>query len=365
MEGWRDCNDKPLSPNLGSGETPMRHLASFLLAVAIPLLGETAGAQAALPPVEILATLPTPVNRVVATLNGQRLYYLTRPTPGVGGTAEVWLYDVPTRRSARVADGSLQQITVSPNGDRIAFSKSSGDINVVHIWTLPLDPITGLAAGVPRRASVGGGDLPFFSPDGSFIGFRGSDSARRLSVIPMNGGIERVLAHGMVRLYPSGWSADGSWIYFVGQRTYEAPFRLQRVSTIDGTTETILENVGIDGASLAPDGAHLSEAMPTDGYNALVDTNGTVLTNKIAEEWIGGNGWLTATKLLMVQHEHPRGLKTVSLSTGAVRDVLSPAYRVSDAAWAADGLRFAAVGELPGDSTRIIIAAADGSNRRT
>jgi len=67
----------------------------------------------------------------------------------------------------------------------------SEDQSSWHIWSMPLDPKTGLAAAPARRASMSQGDVPVY---------RGG---KDVTVLPANGGTERVLAPDSV--WPACW----------------------------------------------------------------------------------------------------------------------------------------------------------------
>ena len=87
---------------------------------------------------------------------------------------------------------------VSPQGDRLAFSRSSEDGTGDFVWTMPIDPKTGMATGQAQRVSLRPTTSgPKFSPDGKMLVFRagprpdGPGTGTEVIVVPSTGGAER------------------------------------------------------------------------------------------------------------------------------------------------------------------------------
>jgi len=123
--------------------------------------------------------------------------------------------DVANGQSWTVVDGYAASVDWSPNGELLAFSRWDEEAGSDFIWTLPIDPRTGRAAGEARRVSVSGGDVVAFSPDGESIAFADySGPGQRVVLVPTRGGRERVLAQAEGGISTIAWSSDGEWIYY-------------------------------------------------------------------------------------------------------------------------------------------------------
>ena len=360
----------------------MINIALFLIALTVQ--GPPAAPQIAIrpvsPPVKIIGELATgELQNVAPALNGRRIYYGTE-------TDELWLYDVASKRSTKIAtDVFLSPTSVSAQGNRIAFTRG------LAIWTMPLDPRTGLAAGPARRASVGNGGEPSLSPDGEWIAFvsPGKDLApgcewssaypprcgrKNLVVISSDGGSERVLLGEIVFIDYIKWSPDQKWLYFGNElhgSTRPGVFPM-RIAVDGGTPETIAaDQFLIDDVEqgLSPDGRFLgfSETASTSGARVLVIMD---LRGKATVRLPWADMWLSSTELLSWASHRVKPLKSISLVDGKVREVLPSAYDIGPPAWAPDGKRFAVLsnyerggGHL--DSSMVLIANADGSGLRS
>ncbi len=114
-------------------------------------------------------------------------------------------------------------------GDRILYVCED------DLWTVPAE------GGDATRLTVSFGtcSFPRFSPDGAWIAFVSTDEGNpELYVMPARGGEPKRLTYlGATILWASGWSADGSEIYFVANPTtwYEGETRLFAISREGGT----------------------------------------------------------------------------------------------------------------------------------
>ena len=188
-----------------------RIAASLLMLVVPPVFGQSRGPQ----PVPLKDGLPANVraDEIVANAGAQRLYYTVETDKVIG---EIWRYDRATKESSRLVSGALWDLTIAPNGSALAYSKESENGDAEYVWTIPLDPRTGLAAGPERRVSTVPGDTPAFSPDGKWIAFGRSDSlGQSLAVVPLSGGPARILATISGNDIGSiNWTPDSKALYF-------------------------------------------------------------------------------------------------------------------------------------------------------
>ncbi|MEP6905711.1 MAG: hypothetical protein ABI875_06475, partial [Gemmatimonadales bacterium] len=98
-------------------------------------------------------------------------------------------------------------IAISPDGRRIAYV---GPSKAGHmIWVREMNEFDG-----KPLAGTEGGQAPFFSPDGSLIGFFGEGTNQaKLMVTPATGGMIRTVVTDSAAAYGASWGRDGN-IYF-------------------------------------------------------------------------------------------------------------------------------------------------------
>jgi Tol biopolymer transport system component len=353
-----------------------------LVIIALTAQAQSVAAQDAIrpvfPPVRLIAELELlpettwrscNCSNIAPALNGRRLYIGT-------DAAELWLYDVAAKRSTKIAtDVAIAQTSVSARGNRLAFMRSADDGSAGRaIWTMPLDPGTGLAAGPARRASVGNGMYPSLSPDGAWIAFESLSGRRHLAVIPSEGGSERVLLDEIEQVDYIKWSPDQQWLYFSARLPGSMPnvYLPMRIAVVGGKPEMIADGQFpfVDGeVGLSPDGKFLALGVRASASGALVLALMHVSGKPIAMlPW--ADAWLSSSELLLWGRYHPKPLKSIALVDGTVREVLPAAYDIGTAVWAPDGRRFAVLsqgqrGASHPDSSRLLIANADGSSLRT
>lgn len=361
----------------------MRNIALFLIALTVQ--GQSVAAQAARrppnPPLPktLIVEIPGDVANMAPALNGRRLYYSTP-------TGELFLYDVASKRTTRITTGAqVVPTSVSARGNRIAFTRSAegGNTGAYHpidgvyaspIWTMPLDPRTGLATGPARRASLGNAGRPSVSPDGKWIAFASEDDRKRLAIIPSDGGSERVLLDEILRIEYIKWSPDQRWLYFnvalpESPKTGYAP-TLMRIAVADGKREVLAYDEFVDGeVGLSPDGNFLVvgvRASTSGAYGlALMDASGKPIATLAYLD-----SWLSSSELLSWSGYGLNPLKSISLVDGKVRGVIPAVYAIGTPAWAPDGRSFAILskGQRGGhhpDSSKLLIANANGRILRT
>jgi len=305
----------------------------------------------------------------VTTLRGKGV------APAVGTTrlyvtdadSTLWMYDRATKRTALVSRrGEFWDLTVSPTGDRIAFFRMSEDQSSWHIWSMPLDPKTGLAAGPARRASMSQGDVPSFSPDGKLIAFGRDDPVYRggqvLTVVPATGGPERVLARLSGGIWNLDWTPDGKTIYVsTGHDGQAQP--VQRVPSTGGQPEFVMET-SVNGW-LSPDGRLLlTTAGQGQGLRHVVsDPTGkklgdfTLPARHVVLDWSG------PTTVLTTMNSTPTSITTVSLADGRVRRLTDSTGDAVGPAWSPDGRRLA-YHQWNGSKLDVVIVNADGTGKK-
>jgi Tol biopolymer transport system component len=200
----------------------MKSLAPFVVAVlALPVIASNA--QRPAPVAENFRTLATFTHGSYsadphASPDGR---FVLIAAPG-----ELQVYEVATKSSRKLVDGAIEALAWSRTGDRIAFARLAEDGHTSQVWSMPLDPKTANPTGPAQRVSVGQGSQPSISFDGKWISFAAFDSngvatshgprSAHLSVVPVTGGPEKVIAHYKGWFDNAVWSADGKSIYING-----------------------------------------------------------------------------------------------------------------------------------------------------
>jgi len=137
--------------------------------------------------------------------------------------SELRVRNVATRQSSKLADGEAWNLAWSPKMDRIAWVRGDAEGKGQYVWTMPVDPKTGLSRGPAQRVTMGRSKSPAISPDGKWIAFQASDSGvtgnaagfvpHHMSIVPVTGGPERVLASFDEGVEGEHWSADSKSLF--------------------------------------------------------------------------------------------------------------------------------------------------------
>jgi Tol biopolymer transport system component len=320
------------------------------------------------PKITEIATIPgTMPDEYVRMPNGRILIY--------GAGDSIVSYDLISHHGTLLTLGWDSDLALSRSGDRLAYTRPSEDGKDEFVWSMPLDPRTGLSAGLSQRVSISHGWSPHFSPDGKQIAFaadRGkrvpSDAspANRLMdvvIVPAIGGAERVVASYPRRIAPI-WSDDGQWIY-VQSGTFVGDVRvIERVSVAGGKSE-VLRAFSHQGM---PDGF-------LDGRVAfyLADTHAG-LDGRLAYETASGTTGelhfpryaipsITSSSEIAIRVERPSVFQVLNLENGKVRDLPAEKMPARNPTWSPDMKRLAySAGE--GEQQEIVVANADGSGQR-
>jgi Tol biopolymer transport system component len=290
------------------------------------------------------------VEQFVLTNDGQRTYYTTP-------AGDIWLYDHGSKRSSRVATGSVWDLGVSPLQDALVYTRSGDTRQEAYVWLLPLDAKTGVASGSARRVSEHMGDVPSISPDGKWIAFARDDSTgvgQSVVVVPSNGGDERVVAGAL----PSSignirWTPDGKTLYFgvnppvpftcaesclsIPGGNPQVPGTIRRVS-IDAGPVTVVATTVNPLPGLSPDGTRLVFGDIKNPRQLVVaDTNGRTMDTFTLPATQTQQGWLNNSALLTLTSGAVRRLRTVAPAGGSSRLLLETDSFASAPALSPDG----------------------------
>jgi DNA-binding winged helix-turn-helix (wHTH) protein len=121
-------------------------------------------------------------------------------------------------------------VTLSPDGTRLVFLSSTGPKGPVRMYTRRLDQST-----AKELTIVDGPGLPFFSPDGQWVGFFAGQDGIRLNKISAEGGAVVPVAD-LAHSNSGSWGSDGNII--VGAQDTGC---LQRVPANGGAPTTALD----------------------------------------------------------------------------------------------------------------------------
>jgi TolB protein len=146
--------------------------------------------------------------------DGKHLVFNSRPEPGKMRLKKINL-ETKQVETYRELDPSWGWIRLSPEGQRVAFNRSSKG-SVGNIWMLP-----SLDAAEPKQVTFDkeGADFPMWSPDGKYLAVRlrrGSDT--QIGVVSADGGEVKQLTSGQGENWLPSWSPDSSKIAFAGMR---------------------------------------------------------------------------------------------------------------------------------------------------
>ncbi len=197
-----------------------------------------AAAGAGVPRLWFLATLALSVVLVVATLIG---WWRSSPVPATSRQRVVlWQFTLPAFLSPGV-ERHATQAAIAPDGSSIVFTDSTAD-GFRLMRKLRQDPDPGPLAGTEGAVS------PFFSPDGSWIGYVTTDG--KLRKVPASGGGAITLTEQAHLVYTSAaWLDDGTIVFM------DKDIALRRIPA-DGGTATVVRgadpNRRLNVATISP-----------------------------------------------------------------------------------------------------------------
>ena len=335
----------------------MKRLVLFFAAAAIaaaPLGGPH-------PKVSLMFTVKGHVSRggaVYATRGGQRLYYVLDST-------DLAVHDRTTNRDTLVMHNiGACGVAIAPAGNHLAFCRRGEGGDGTYVWTVALDPATGLTAGVPRRVSMTRGNNPAFSPDGRSIAFdvEASPGVENLVVVPVTGGPERTLARTWGDIWPLTWLADG--IYFglsSNDAKHWAKNGLYRLDTSGGSPRRIAHTAEWGAfPGISPLGNVVIYADSTWDSVVVATPSGKRLASYTPSDEGLPDIWLDATHGVRARSVWPRSVEIMSLAGGTSRVVSDSAQTYHEPFWSPDGSQIA----VAFTTWQLVLSRADGSNRR-
>ncbi len=155
------------------------------------------------------------------------LWALTRPEP----PKSVSRYSVALPEEEALSTGNVSRMAVSPDGSRLVYM-GEGEQNS-RLWVRDLDQLH-----ATPLAGTEGAESPFFSPDGSRVGFRAQGGWR---VASLGGGPPITIADSGIGPWGGSWGSDG-YIYLDGNlhgnglvRVAESGSAPETVTMIDTT----------------------------------------------------------------------------------------------------------------------------------
>ena len=316
-------------------------------------------------PLRITDSIAAPGFWVIPTSVPGRVYY--------HANNEIWLYDRVTRKSTVVADGCCNT-DLSPKNDRLVFLRGDKPVGLTIIYTMPVDPKTGLPAGPARRLALSHGDQPRFSPDGKWIAFCAYDSASansdsHIAIVSADGGTERAITQSMSGIGFMHWSPDGRTIYFSGSERPSRQFKLPtiyRVSAGGGKLEPLGQTGG--RFQLSPNGNEFLVMAASEELFALLGSDFKTLARVRVPRPFTPDAWISDNVVLVAGGVIPTTVHSLSIDDGSDRELVPARYDVERLFWAPDGKRFATLGFATSGrdigNGVVYVVNADGSGRR-
>lgn len=328
--------------------------------------------------VAALMQLSPPVVNPITKLKGVSVWYTVPMSKRIyytDGDSVLWMVARSGGAPTRVWRGQLQEPDVSRAGDRIAFARANEN-QEYFIWTMPLDPGTGMPAGPAHRVSLSPGYAKSISPDGRQLayGSRTGDTTAKVVVVPIEGGREKIVASVAGEIDFVQWAPDGRTLYYgnapTARRRDVIP-SIRRVPVDGGRPETVLQTSVVAGVfpflGLSPDGTTLLTVTdPARRHVVLHDVTGKPSTTftmpdgyRLDEDPFSGPTKLLATKVTRAQT-----VVAVSLEDGRERELTDAAGSTIAPLFSPDGRRIAyfAVRDARRD---LVVMNADGTGKRT
>ena len=310
-----------------------------MLALGVCAAPFAVGAQGPQPKIREIATLPgVAVEELVRLPNGRVLLY------AVGDS--VVAYDLTTKRKALVTRDWFDVIRLSPAGDRIAYGHRGDDGHGEWIWSMPIDPKTGAAAGPAQRVTTIQSEYPSFSPDGRLIAFNTNPSGvggQDLGVVPATGGTERIVAKIGLVMKRTSSSADGKWIF---SETKTDTFRsIVRVPAVGGPIASgfpwsragRIPGGWIDGRLFLYWTAPGAQAEGRLAYVTAGGSHGEFMIPPASRS--NDEAW--SARMTLIKTTRPSSAHILDLTTGTVRDLLPGSLQSRWPVWSPDGRRIA------------------------
>jgi Tol biopolymer transport system component len=293
----------------------------------------------------------------------RRVYYLEDPT-------QLYVLDRTTGKSSKVLGpmvGLKAAAAVSPAGDRLAFFRNAEGGGESQLWTVPLDPATGLPNAAPRRVALRVAEGGTFSPDGKWIAFGTptGPGTQALVVVPTNGGPERVVAETQGDISPIIWQKSDSLCFGLSSDAKENRSKngFYRVGVSGGKPQFVLRTATWGPyPGLSPDGRFIL-AFDTTWDSVLIATAAgkRISAYKPAPGEVTPSGWSADGNAVGYRRLMIRAVHAVDLSSGRERAIADSADFVGPV-WSPDGRRMATLRMNP-DS--VVISDVGAGTRRS
>jgi len=207
------------------------------------------------------------------------------------GSDDIWLVRIggnerPTRLTQFGPGADTGEPDWSPDGRTLAFSSNGPPLegNPGSVYTIAVDPATGMAAADPVRVPLDGFSGSAmgarFSPDGGRLAFYGrsrEDGRVTVYTVPAAGGTPTAVitfANGEPYSAPE-WSADGASLFY-SRNDGSGPFQVWRVDIPTGATEQVTTGaLGALQPSVSPDGRTLAVTMREAAIEVVALTTGS------------------------------------------------------------------------------------------
>jgi len=323
----------------------------------------------------VLAAQQAPALRTLASFSGERFEGLSTSPNGrfvlQATSTNLRMYEVASRQSWNLAEGGAWEPNWSPRGDRIAWVRAGDDGSGEYVWAMPVDANTGRARGPAQRVTIGQGEFPSFSLDGRWIAFAGIDSGRasHLSIVPVTGGPERILAR-----FPSGfegiyWSADGRTIYLNGLAPGTNASSILSIR-VDGGAPKVIRSQNEWIAGMTVNRRHLvlvsaKERVAAGDRATVIDTAGREVGHVPLPvgERVNYDGVLGDSALVWVTVRDHAMLEMRPVAGGSARRLPLIGESSDVPVWSPDGTRIA-FQVREGGRTSLAVMNADGTDPR-
>jgi Tol biopolymer transport system component len=265
-------------------------------------------------------------------------------------------------------DNTIQpwQARWSPNGRFLSYTRAVPGTPDRYVWVVPMDTITGMPRGTPRRISTRTGWRSAWSPDGSRIAFVSVDSAHtRVVSVPFNGGDEQVLYEnqGPVGVAGNGalfWTPDGKHI--IGPSVAHLIRINVNTRRIDSLPLPRMQMIGY-----SPDGARIAQ-FDYQNQRILISSaaDGRQLQLLNLPQRVFPSGWsATVPNAFTALHNPiPGDVERVSIPDGALTTVIPVSDEIGAVHLSPDGRQVAFV-KRGLTSSHLFVSGVDGSTARS
>ena len=330
-----------------------------LLALGVLAAPTVVRAQAPQPVIKEIAAIPgVDVDEAIRMPNAQVVIY--------GANDSIWAFNVMTKHASLITRGWDDELTISRSGDRIAYARTDQSGDTDFIWSIRIDPQTGESAGAPQKVSTNPGDSPSFSPDGQWLAFAPDSPKGSVAVVPVTGGVERIVARYGHSIGETSWSADGKWIYAEVHGGKDSASSISRVAAAGGTGVVSIavpfrsSEGSIDGQIAFYWPASRDSAPDIMHYVTASGTRGDI---RLAQGTVPGFSLASAQSILM-KTTRPTSVQVLDLASGAIHAAGPANVRGAALRWSPDGTRLAMQSGSAANPV-LVIVHRDGSTQRS